>query len=98
MRASIIALHLALLAFPAVGDARGSRSTGTGIQEVERELRDLYQRSHACPSTGKTSGTCPGYVVGYVLSPRRGGTYQQSNLRWMTLEDAERAREQDQRW
>jgi hypothetical protein len=86
-----------LLASPAAGAARGGKSTGTGFREIERQLRESYQRTHPCPATGRTTGNCPGYVVGYILLPKFGGTYQQSNMRWMTEEEAEKSG-QDRRW
>lgn len=80
-----------LLASPAAVAARGGKPSGSGFRELERQFRESYQRSHPCPATGRTSGNCPGYVVGYVVLPKHGGTYQQSNMRWMTEEEAEKS-------
>ena len=74
--------------------AGAGRSSGSGFREIERELQFGFQRTHACPSTGKTYGNCPGYVVGYVLLPKHGGTYRESNMRWMTAEEAEQSGQQ----
>src|SRR5262245_55956256 len=32
-----------------------------------------FKHSHPCPSTGKSSGACPGYVVDHVQSLKHGG-------------------------
>ena len=82
---------------PRAGAARGGKATGSGIQEIQRQLREAYQHSHPCPSTGRNTGNCPGYVVGYVVLPKHGGKYEESNMRWMTEEEAVRTG-QDLRW
>ena len=88
---------LVLLAAPGAGAARGGKPSGSGFEEIQRQFREGYQRSHPCPSTGRKAGNCPGYVVGYILLPKHGGTYQESNMRWMTTEEAEKSG-QDMRW
>jgi hypothetical protein len=93
VRSFLVAL---LLAAPAAG-AAGGKSTGSGFQELQRHLKESFQRSHPCPSTGRTTGNCPGWFVGYVRLPRLGGTYDPSNLRWMTDAEAEQTG-QDRRW
>jgi hypothetical protein len=37
-------------------------------------------RSNPCPSTGRTSGGCPGYVVDHVTPLKRGGVDTPSNM------------------
>jgi hypothetical protein len=91
MRFSMVVLGVALLLAPASGEARGGGRSGSGFRELERQLRYSYQRTHPCPSTGKTYGWCPGYVVGYIVLPKHGGTYQQLNMRWMTKQEAEQS-------
>ncbi|MBI1787736.1 MAG: HNH endonuclease [Acidobacteria bacterium] len=43
-----------------------------------------FQKQHPCPSTGKTSGPCPGYVIDHVRPLKRGGADQPSNMQWQT--------------
>lgn len=57
------------------------------IQRSERAKHD-FQKSHPCPSTGKTSGGCPGYVVDHVKPLKRGGQDAPSNMQWQTTQAA----------
>ena len=46
----------------------GSRSTSrhrdkNGNVERSEHAKDEFLHSHPCPSTGKPSGSCPGYVI-----------------------------------
>jgi hypothetical protein len=43
-----------------------------------------FQRAHPCPSTGKTTGACPGYVIDHVQPLKRGGADSPSNMQWQT--------------
>jgi hypothetical protein len=47
-----------------------------------------FQRQHPCPSTGKTSGGCPGYVVDHVQALKHGGADAPSNMQWQTKAEA----------
>lgn len=78
----IIALYLlsALVTASAVDeelqrdiDGKLHRSQSTLIQ---------FQKSHPCPSTGKTSGSCPGFVKDHFVAISSGGPDIPSNLMW----------------
>jgi hypothetical protein len=45
-------------------------------------------KSYPCPSTGRTSGACPGYVVDHVQALKHGGRDEPSNMQWQTVEAA----------
>jgi hypothetical protein len=60
-----------------------SRSTKGRIARSAAAKRS-FQRSHPCPSTGKTSGACPGYVVDHVVALKRGGADAPRNMQWQT--------------
>ena len=40
---------------------------------------------HPCPSTGRTSWACPGYVVDHVKPLACGGADAASNMQWQTV-------------
>jgi hypothetical protein len=52
------------------------------------KARNDFKKSHPCPSTGKTSGACPGYVVDHVKALKHGGADAPSNMQWQTTIDA----------
>ena len=43
-----------------------------------------FKKKHPCPSTVKTSGACPGYVIDHVKPLKRGGADAPSNMQWQT--------------
>ena len=49
-----------------------------------RAARDSFMRQHPCPSTGRTSGRCPGYVVDHVRALVCGEADAPSNMQWQT--------------
>jgi hypothetical protein len=44
-----------------------------------------FERQHPCPSTGRSSGRCPGYVVDHVRPLECGGADAPSNMQWQTV-------------
>ena len=52
--------------------------------EVKHEL----QREHPCPSTGRPTGACPGYVKDHIVPLACGGPDAVSNLQWQTVAEA----------
>ena len=81
MRWAILVLVLcgAATAFSGPLAAREYRS-----REVARE----FQREHPCPSTGKTSGACPGYRKDHIKALACGSSDAVWNLQWQTIPDA----------
>ncbi len=47
--------------------------------------RRQFESSHACPSTGKKTGACPGYVIDHVKPLACGGIDAPSNMSWQTV-------------
>jgi len=45
-------------------------------------------KTHPCPSTGKTSGACPGYVVDLKQALKHGGADSPSNMQWQSAAEA----------
>jgi hypothetical protein len=53
-----------------------------------KEATRAFQRQNPCPSTGKTTGKCSGYVIDHVKPLANGGTDDPSNMQWQTKEAA----------
>jgi hypothetical protein len=47
--------------------------------------RTSFQRSNPCPSTGRRTGRCPGYVIDHVTPLKRGGADHPDNMQWQTV-------------
>ncbi len=95
------------LTFGAEGRAYGGYSTrthsktGPGVPrdshgKIARspQAKHEFQKSHPCPSTGRSSGACPGFVIDHVTPLKRGGADAPSNMQWQT----EAAAKQKDRW
>jgi hypothetical protein len=57
----------------------------SGVSAKEHRSREMtreFQREHPCPSTGSTTGRCPGYVKDHVRPLVCGGPDAVSNLQW----------------
>jgi len=47
-----------------------------------------FQASNPCPATGKTSGSCKGYVVDHKTPLACGGADSPENMQWQTSAEA----------
>jgi hypothetical protein len=78
--------------------AHNSHHNNTYAQGVQRDshgkiarspkAKSDFKKSHPCPSTGKSSGACPGYVIDHVKPLKRGGADKPNNMQWQTKEAA----------
>jgi hypothetical protein len=68
--------------------AAGVKRDANGKIERSAKAKDDFKKSHPCPSTGKHSGACPGYVIDHVRPLKRGGADSPSNMQWQTRDAA----------
>ena len=93
-------------AFAAGGGSHGSYSTGVhgkaaaaqrdshGHIKRSGQAKDQFKKANPCPSTGKSFGACPGYVIDHVVPLKRGGADSSGNMQWQT----EAAAKEKDRW
>lgn len=62
----------------------GVKRDGHGRIARDPHAKEAFRRTHPCPSTGKTYGACPGWVVDHVQALKHGGTDAPSNMQWQT--------------
>jgi len=77
------------------GTHHGGKQKASGVKRDKKgkiarsaKAKDTFRKSHPCPSTGRTSGACPGYVIDHVKALKRGGADSPSNMQWQTKTDA----------
>ncbi len=59
--------------------------------------RDAFKRQQPCPANGKTSGSCPGYVIDHVKPLECGGADNPSNMQWQTIAEG-KAKDKTERY
>jgi hypothetical protein len=77
------------------GTHSGGRQKAAGVKRdkhgrIERstKAKDNFRKDHPCPSTGKTTGACPGYVIDHIKPLKEGGADSPGNMQWQTVQDA----------
>jgi hypothetical protein len=66
----------------------GSRSyTHSRTYHRSHAARNGFQSTHPCPSTGRSYGACPGYVVDHVKPLACGGADAPYNMQWQTVSE-----------
>jgi hypothetical protein len=73
-----------------------SPSVASASEHRSRAVAREFQREHPCPSTGRTTGACPGYWKDHIVPLGCGGRDAVANLQWQTIADA-RAKDQWER-
>lgn len=47
-----------------------------------------FKLEHPCPSTDRTRGACPGWVIDHIEPLACGGADAPANMQWQTVEEA----------
>ncbi len=68
--------------------AAGVPRDSSGRIKRDPHQRAAFMKSNPCPSTGRRSGACPGYVVDHVTPLKRGGADRPSNMQWQSTRNA----------
>ncbi len=69
-----------------LGTSEATSSHSHGHAKRSETERHAFMHTHPCPSTVKTSGACPGYVVDHITPLKRGGADLPSNMQWQTVQ------------
>jgi hypothetical protein len=64
-----------------------SFSTHAEYQRSQK-AKVIFKFSHPCPSTGRTKGSCPNYIIDHIDPLACGGEDDPSNMQWQTKEEA----------
>jgi hypothetical protein len=59
--------------------------------------KDEFKRAHPCPANGRTSGSCPGYVIDHVSPLECGGADAPVNMQWQTVAEG-KAKDKTERY
>ena len=62
-----------------------TRSTRHGRYRRSTTAKNNFKREHPCPSTGRPSGSCPGYVIDHINPLECGGADAPFNMQWQTI-------------
>jgi hypothetical protein len=99
MKRSIFPFVLAaLLVLSPLAMARGQSNNycttcerdSNGHIKRSQSAKNEFKKEHPCPSTGKSKGACPGYVIDHIQPLKRGGEDAPRNMQWQTKEDAKK--------
>jgi hypothetical protein len=107
MRFCVLFLLLAVLCPVSYGRTYHRRPAYHAHPYVQRDSRgrikrstaakNAFKREHPCPSNGRSSGSCPGYVIDHVNPLECGGADSPANMQWQTIADS-KAKDKTERY
>ena len=53
-----------------------------------QKAKSVFKHQQPCPATGRTKGSCPGYIIDHVKPLACGGADSAENMQWQTKADA----------
>lgn len=53
-----------------------------------QKAKNIFKYSHPCPSTGRTKGSCPNYIIDHIRPLACGGADSPENMQWQTKAEA----------
>ena len=78
-------MRWAILVLVFCGAATAHSGPLAAREHRSREVTREFQREHPCPSTGLTTGACPGYRKDHIKALDCGGPDAVSNMQWQTI-------------
>jgi hypothetical protein len=57
-------------------------------QHRSYKSKATFKSTHPCPSTGRTKGSCPNYIIDHIDPLACGGEDAPINMQWQTKEEA----------
>lgn len=92
MKTAVVLIVVLAMGLPLPSEAgrkaEGVQRTPAGKIHRSPRARAEFKRENPCPSTGRPSGGCPGYVIDHVVALKRGGADRPFNMQWQTKADA----------
>lgn len=88
----VLMASMAVFAAPEPWQLQETRYCGTPDRDANGAIKRstavlrAFQKIHPCPSTGKTTGACPGWALNHVIPLACGGCDSVANLDWMPNE------------
>jgi len=80
-------LTVSTLAFASPRCDTCPRDSNGRIQRSASAIKD-FKRTNPCPATGKSTGSCPGYIIDHIVPLKRGGADAPGNMQWQTKKAA----------
>lgn len=83
----LLVLSLAITSFSAEAEYRRSY-----------KAKSQSKQTHPCPATGRSKGSCPGYIIDHIVALACDGADHPSNMQWQTKADAKDKDKWERRW